>query len=484
MTSRGTGAASAGTTAIATVDPPWEFARWRACARAALRARIAPEALDWRDGEQGGLLPAADVLALPPVREAPAVPAPFLALAEALVCHRDAARHALPYRLLWRIVGGERALLDHAADADVRRAQEMAQAVRRDAHKMKAFLRFREVPGEPDAFVAWFEPAHDIVDRVAPFFARRFAGMRWAIVTPRRSVWWDGAALAFGAGGVRADAPADDAQDALWKTYYANIFNPARIKLDAMRAEMPRKYWKLMPETTLIPSLVRDAGARVDAMAAREAQATRRRIPAPLPAPPPPAAGTLEALNAGLRACRACELWQPATRAVAGEGPRDARIAIVGEQPGDQEDLAGRPFVGPAGQLFDRALAELGVDRATLYLTNAVKHFRFEQRGKARLHRNPAARHVAACRRWIEEELGLLQPAVVACLGATAAQAMFGRDFQLMAARGRWLDLADGRKGFATVHPSWVLRQPAGEARDAAWRGFVDDLARLFGKVP
>lgn len=466
--------------AVATVDPPWDFARWRDCARAAFRAGLAPESVDWRDGEQGGLLPAADVRDLAPVRAAPAVPADLLTLAETVVCHRDAARHALPYRLLWRIAAGERTLLANAADPDVRRAQELAQAVRRDAHKMKAFVRFREVPGEEEAFVAWFEPAQDIVDRVAPFFARRFAGMRWAIVTPRRSVSWDGTALAFGPGGVRADAPADDAQDALWKTYYANIFNPARLKLDAMRAEMPQKYWKLMPETALIPSLVREAGSRVQAMAEREAQAPRRRIPAPAPPPAAPAAGTMDALNAALRACRGCELWQPATQAVAGEGPRDARIAIVGEQPGDREDLAGRPFVGPAGQLFDRALGELGIDRSTLYLTNAVKHFRFEQRGKVRLHRNPEARHVSVCRSWIEQELLLVKPAVVACLGATAAQAMFGRGFRLMAERGRFIDLGDGRRGFATVHPSWVLRQPAGTARDAAWQGFVDDLARLF----
>lgn len=463
----------------AEVVPPWCLEAWRAAARAAWCAQVAPESLVWEGGAQGGLLAGTDVAALPATVAAPRVSAEFLALAGAVLCHRDPQRHAVLYRLLWRIASGERALLQRVTDADVHRAQQWAQAVRRDSHKMKAFVRFREVPGEEETFVAWFEPEHCIVDRVAPFFARRFAGMRWAILTPYRSVRWDGAALQFGAGAQRADAPADDAQDALWRTYYANIFNPARLNPDMMRQEMPQKYWKNLPETQLLPGLIREAGQRVREMAERAPAPVRRRIPA---APPPAVVATddsLGALRAAALECRRCPLWQPATQTVFGEGPHDAALMVVGEQPGDEEDLSGRPFVGPAGRLFDRALHELGIARAGLYVTNAVKHFRFEQRGKARLHRNPDRAHVEACRFWLAGELARVRPRVVLCLGATAARAVLGNDFALMAQRGQWQTLADGSRALATVHPSWVLRQRGGDAAEAAYRGFVDDLREL-----
>jgi DNA polymerase len=464
----------------ATVDPPWELDAWRDAARAALAADIAPEHVDWDGDSQGGLLVGTDVATLPPVRAVPRVSPEFLSLAGAVLCHRDPQRHALLYRMLWRIGRGERALLERATDADVHRAGVLDKAVRRDSHKMKAFVRFREVPGQDDAFVAWFEPEHFVVDRVAPFFARRFAGMRWAIVTPYRSAHWDGAVLALGPGGVRADAPADDAQEALWRTYYAHIFNPARLNPTMMRSEMPQKYWKHLPEAQLLPTLIRDAGQRVRGMAERAPEAPRRRIPQAPPAPAPPDADTLPGLHAAARACRRCELWQPATQAVVGEGPADARIVVVGEQPGDEEDLSGRPFVGPAGRLFDRALGELGIDRAGLYVTNAVKHFRFEQRGKRRLHRNPEAAHVNACGVWLQREFELLRPRVVLCLGATAARAVLGPDFRLMAQRGQWQALGEGTRVLATVHPSWVLRQGAGPAREAGYAGMVDDLRLLL----
>jgi DNA polymerase len=344
---------------------------------------------------------------------------------------------------------------------------------------MKAFVRFREIPGTPDAFVAWFEPQHYIVDRVAPFFARRFAGMRWAILTPYRSAHWDGEVLAFGPGGLRADAPDDDAQEELWRTYYANIFNPARINPRMMRQEMPQKYWKLLPEAQLLPDLIRDAGQRVRDMAERASEPPRRKIPLPPPAAPDPVDDSLASLKAAAQQCRRCPLWEPATQTVFGEGPEQARVMIVGEQPGDEEDLTGRPFVGPAGKLFNRALEELQLDRKEFYITNAVKHFRFEQRGKFRLHRNPEASHVQACRMWLQRELAMAHPDIVVCLGATAAHAVFGSRFRLMDRRGVWQTLPDGTRAFATVHPSWVLRQRS-DAREEAYGNFRDDLRLLL----
>jgi DNA polymerase len=261
------------------IEPPWDLDAWRAAARTALCAALAPEDIDWDGDAQATLLSAPDLASAVPVRAAPQVPSALFDLAGTVLCHRDPHRYALLYRIAWRIAQGERHLLACATDADVRRAADLAKAVGRDTHKMKAFVRFREVPGETDAFIAWFEPAHWIVDRVAPFFARRFAGMRWAILTPDRSAVWDGAALSFGPGAQRDDGPADDAREDLWRTYYAHIFNPARLNPRMMRQEMPQKYWKHLPETQLLPQLIRDAGARVRDMAEREAQAPRRRIP-------------------------------------------------------------------------------------------------------------------------------------------------------------------------------------------------------------
>ena len=267
----------------ARIDPPWDLDAWRTAARAGLRAGLWPEDIDWDGDAQGSLLAAPDLATAEAVHAAPEVPAALFELAGAVLCHREPQRHALLYRIAFRIAQGERHLLARVTDPDVRRAAELAKAVGRDTHKMKAFVRFREVPGEAEAFIAWFEPDHHILDRVAPFFARRFAGMRWAILTPYRSVAWDGHALRFGPGAQRADAPADDAREDLWRTYYANIFNPARLNPRMMRQEMPQKYWKHLPETQLLPGLIRDAGARVRDMAEREVTAGRRRRPSRRP---------------------------------------------------------------------------------------------------------------------------------------------------------------------------------------------------------
>lgn len=466
----------------ARIDPSWDDAQWHVAARHALAARVPPDAMDWRTDGEDVLLDSADVLQATPIAPLPRVPRSFLALAGQVACHRDAQRFHLLYRLLWRMThGGEHDVLGNPADGDVRRLHALAQDVRRASHKMKAFVRFREVPGEHDRFVAWFEPEHRVVDRVAPFFARRFAGMRWAILTPERSAVWDGSALRFAAGATRADAPRDDAGEALWRAYYAHIFNPARLNPTMMRKEMPQRYWKHLPEAALIPELTRGAGARVRDMAERMHVPPRRRIPQPIPATREQAGDaerSLDALRAAARGCRACPLWEPATQTVFGEGPEDARILLLGEQPGDMEDLTGRPFVGPAGCLLDRALSELGLDRGQMYLTNAVKHFRFERRGKFRLHRNPEPSHVQACRTWLAKEIERVRPDVIVCLGATAALAVFGARFRLMEQRGVWQALHDGTHAFATVHPAWVLRQHD-EHAERAYRAFVEDLRLL-----
>ena len=448
----------------------------------ALAAQVAPEFLSWSDASGGSLFDFPPVEALPAPARAPAVPAAFMGLASRVLAHRDPQRHALLYRLLWRLTHGEKGLLGNPLDEDVYRARVLEKTIGRDLHKMKAFVRFREVPGSKDHFVAWFEPEHQILDLVAPFFMRRFAGMHWAILTPYRSASWNGEALAMGEGALPSDAPDADASEAMWQTYYANIFNPARLNPRMMRQEMPQKYWKNLPEAHGLPGLIRDAGARVRDMAARAAQAPAkpRMVERALPAPKAtPHLEGVAALREAASTCRACPLWQPATQTVFGEGPIDARVMLVGEQPGDVEDLRGRPFVGPAGQVLDHALTELGIDRADLYLTNAVKHFKFARSGKVRLHAKANAAEQQACRRWLEAEIATVNPAIIVCLGATAAMALLGPGVELMKIRGKFQRLPDGRILLATVHPAWVLRQRGTESVDAAYRGFVEDLSRL-----
>ena len=194
---------------------------------------------------------------------------------------------------------------------------------------------------------------------------------------------------------------------------------------------------------------------------------------------PEPVDDSLGALRDAAMGCKRCDLWKPATQTVFGEGPPRARIVVVGEQPGDQEDLSGRPFVGPAGKIFDRALEELGIDRAGMYVTNAVKHFKFEVRGKVRLHRSPDPGQQRACRIWLDGELERVRPDAIVCLGAIAAKAILGSKFGLMKQRGQWQAQPNGTRVIATVHPSYILRQRDSETRHMAYAAFVRDLKPL-----
>ncbi|HUS28559.1 MAG TPA: UdgX family uracil-DNA binding protein [Kofleriaceae bacterium] len=395
------------------------------------------------------------------------VPRRFVALAEDAILHRERP-DALLYRALWRLMHGEPALVEDAADPDIRALSVMAGAVKRDLHKMHAFVRFRLVSEHgDDHYVAWYAPDHQIVERAAPFFAERFAAMRWTILTPERSVAWDGNELQFFAGVPRHAAPAADELEDLWRTYYASIFNPARANPRVMRQHMPARYWAAMPETALISDLLAAAAPRVETM-------TTHVTGKPLPV-----------LRDEARHCSACELCGPATQTVFGEGPVDARIVLVGEQPGDQEDLAGRPFVGPAGAVLDAALARAGIARDTLYVTNAVKHFRFLPRGKKRLHQRPTADQVRAYKPWLAAELAAIQPRVIVCLGATAALSLIGSRFSITRDRGRVVQTSWAETLLATHHPAAILRvDPADRPRYE--KELAEDLrtAVLRGSFP
>lgn len=192
--------------------------------------------------------------------------------------------------------------------------------------------------------------------------------------------------------------------------------------------------------------------------------------------PPHP---TLHSLQKAAKGCQACDLWQGGTQTVFGEGETNAKVIFVGEQPGDNEDMEGKPFVGPAGGLLDKALVEAGIDRTKVYVTNAVKHFKWEPRGKRRIHKKPNAVEIAACRPWLEAEIAVLKPKVVVCLGATAAQALLGRDFRVTQHRGEFVNSPLAPYVMATVHPSSILRAPDDETRHEEMRRFVTDLKKL-----
>jgi uracil-DNA glycosylase len=185
---------------------------------------------------------------------------------------------------------------------------------------------------------------------------------------------------------------------------------------------------------------------------------------------------TLESLREAAKVCHGCDLWRNAAQTVFGEGPSDAQLMFVGEQPGDQEDKAGRPFVGPAGRIFDQALEQVGIDRSSVYVTNAVKHFKWQPRGKRRIHQKPNAAELAACRPWLDAELSVLKPRVLVCLGATAAQALLGRTFRVTKQRGTPIDSPLADVVVATIHPSAILRA---RDRNAEYAGFVADLKQV-----
>ncbi|WP_439332087.1 UdgX family uracil-DNA binding protein [Paracoccus salsus] len=453
------------------------FASWRQAARQLASARVDPGRVAWRhpdsDPDLFGAAP------LPPVGPHPVVATrDFLQLAAQVASHSDPERWALLYQALIR-VQDDRRFLGNPADPLRDRLSRMARSVRRDIHKMHAFVRFHELPaqGPRRRFGAWFEPEHPILEAGAPFFARRFADMDWLIATPEGVARFAGDAVTYAPPESRPELP-PDASHGLWQTYFASIFNPARVKTAAMRSEMPVKYWKNLPETRLIPAMLADAPRRVEAMqeaGATEAPAFAARVTArlrQLPDDRPP--DSLEAAREQAMRCTRCDLCHAATQTVWGEGDRDAKLMIVGEAPGDHEDLQGQPFVGPAGRLLRDEAAAAGIERA--WLTNAVKHFKFATRGTRRIHRNPDGGEIRHCRWWLDLERRFVQPRLTVALGASAALALTGDGSPLTPRRGKVEIGRDGGRVLITWHPSLILRR-SGRPAEQARAEFASDLA-------
>ena len=480
-----------------TVDPGTGFATWRKAARGLLEEGTPPEEILW---EPAGLFGAEEAPAAG--KEAPVkVPPDFLKLAETVSHYNDPSRWALLYRILWRLTrGGERHLLEIASDADVSKAYNFAKAVRREIHKMHAFVRFKLISTDEatgrERYAAWFEPDHFVVEPATPFFRDRFTGMDWSIFTPKGCAHWIGGLFTLAPGIPKNPIEDPDALEAAWSTYYRSIFNPARLKVKMMQTEMPKRYWKNLPEAVHIRDLIEGSRPRTESMILTEGRPAR-------PAPALPYLEKLSALSSEVPTmeipaadvslpglpelkklaanCRACPLWENATCTVFGEGPGTARIMIVGEQPGDREDIAGQPFVGPAGKLLDRALAEAAIDRSASYLTNAVKHFKWTPRGKLRLHQKPDSGEIEACRPWLLAELKNVAPEILILLGGTAAQSLLGKTTQVTKRRGIVEAPHLAQKVILTVHPSYLLRLPDEAAKKREYGKFVEDL-KLAGR--
>jgi probable DNA metabolism protein len=457
---------------------------WKAAVRDLRLTGVEPGRVRFVTDEavQPGLFSSGEEQSQAKERGAFAVPRAFLETAATLILHRAPDRFDLMYRLLWRL-RDEPDLMRVASDADVAAAGERVKNVHRAAHKMKAFVRFRETrDADGERWVAWFEPAHRVLERTAPFFARRFTTMRWSILTPDGTAHWDGGAVIFGPPARPDEAPQEDEVEDFWRTYYASTFNPARLRTRMMQSEMPKRYWRNLPEASLIPELIASASARVEVMVSDPSSRPNekfQRLRAPVidrTATDDLVPNDLAGLGGGVQGCRRCPLWRDATQGVCGEGSVRARLMIVGEQPGDQEDLAGRPFVGPAGRLLDAALADAGVDRSQAYLTNSVKHFKHEPRGKRRLHKTPNAGEVQACRWWLDHERRLVGPRMILALGATAGLALLGRRPAIEAERGGVFETPDGAPVLLTLHPSYVLRLVDPEARQRARAALAEDI--------
>jgi probable DNA metabolism protein len=408
---------------------------WRQAARRLVLAGIEPAELSWSVGGRPAPLP--DVSGSFNVSRA------LVSLAALAFQAREPERFGLLYSLVWRSHAGEK-LLEDGDDADRLLARRMALAVRADAHRMRTNLRFLPVD-DGARFLGWYVPAHFVLEANAQLMARRFPDLAFSVVTPDGCAHWDGSALRFGPG--LRHAGDDEALQAWWDRHGAALLEQAEAGTSVPEAE----------DLDEIPRPPNQPAAG----------------PVVLPAVPD-AALIRAAKDAAL--CQRCPLFGPATQVVFGEGPANSTVMFVGEQPGDQEDIIGRPFVGPAGQMMDRAMQEAGIDRRAIYITNSVKHFKFVQRGKRRIHQTPEVPEIQACGGWLDIERDRIRPRLLVLMGGSAARAVMGRAVTISRERGRPILLPDGQTSFVTVHPSYLLRLPDAASRAREYAAFVRDL--------
>jgi uracil-DNA glycosylase len=417
-----------------------DWAGWRQATRSLVLAGVEPTDVRWSVGGKPHPLPEGT--------GSFNIPRALVGMASIAIQAREPERFALLYSLVWRAQSGEK-VLEQTDDSDLRLAQRMDFAVRAEAHRMRTLMRFMRVQ-DPDGerLLGWYAPAHFVLEANAQLIVHRFADDRLSIVTPDGSAHWDGSALRFATG---LTAPADDATlAAWWDAHQAAVLADAHEGTSVPQAEA-------LHESPRAPSLPPLGPVVLD-----------------LHADPDITHAWREAGD-----CRRCHLWEPSTQTVFGEGPAGAAAMFIGEQPGDQEDVIGRPFVGPAGQLLDRAMEEAGIDRRTIYITNAVKHFKFTPRGRRRIHQPPDAAEINVCRFWLDVERVRLRPKLLVLMGASGARAVLGRPVTVTRERGRAFKLPDGQLAFVTVHPSYLLRIPDEASKTREYAAFVRDLTAV-----
>jgi probable DNA metabolism protein len=411
---------------------------WRQAARAFVLAGAEPASLTWAVSS--------DRSPLPDTSGTFHVPRSLVLLASQAFQARDPERFGLLYSLFWRVKSGEALPED---DADLSLVRRMALSVRADAHRMRTNMRFLPVPENgATRFVGWFEPAHFVLQANAQLIARRFPGLTFSIATPDGSAHWDGTTLLFGSGLRHAED--DEALQAWWENHGKTLLEQATADVSVPEAEAVDEVPRSPDRPALGPVVLHTQPDPELLRTTREASV-----------------------------CHRCPLYEPATQTVFGEGPTNATVMFVGEQPGDQEDTIGRPFVGPAGQMMDRAMEEAGIDRRTAYVTNAVKHFKFTQRGKRRIHQTPEVPEIQACNFWLDSERTHVRPRLLVMMGGSAARAILGRSVTISRERGRPFNLPGGQAVFVTVHPSYLLRIPDAAAKAREYEAFVRDLKAI-----
>lgn len=450
---------------IVRIEP--SFISWREKARQLLAKKIHYNDVEWTHDENGMFFGEIwqDIQVKPGVVS---VPKEFMDLAISVSAFREMSTWSLLYRALYRLVFEEKRLLENPLDHDVMEMHSRAKLVSRDIHKMKAFVRFKEVQSDDGViYMAWHNPDHRIIRLAAPFFKDRFNGMKWVIMTNDETANWNGEELTFSPGVPKEDAPQFDDKEDLWKTYYRAIFNPARIKISAMKKELPVRHWKTLPETELITELIAEAPDRLEAFYDSQRKAPEVQFT------------SLEELNVNLAKCRACGICENATAPVPGAGPLNPKIMIIGEQPGNEEDLAGKPFIGPAGSVLNDALKRVGLDRSQMYLTNAVKGFKYLPKAHMRWHKGASISEITTCKSWLKKEIELVKPETIVCLGRSAALSIVGKMVKIENVRGKFFESAFAKNTIILPHPASILRDM--NDKEKAFEDFVTDWKKLSG---
>ncbi|MFM0200869.1 UdgX family uracil-DNA binding protein [Paraburkholderia fungorum] len=409
-----------------------------------------------------------------------AIPRELLSWLRTAACFRAPDRWSLVYRVLWRWTHGERNVLD-LGDPD---GALLDQRIRTVEHETDALLtltlfRRRDPSMGPPEFVGWYEPHHDLLERAAARFANRMGESTWMLATPHGAVFWNGMLLRIDrplveeyeqttqtstVSAMTGEAVTSTPTEALWLAYYASAFN-------AQPSPVPLRHWRMPPAGPPLPAHLARERSRLGAQSA--AVTVPPTPPLEYSAMTPP----LREPTGPLATCRRCALWRNAKHAVAGTGPAHAAIMVVGEQPGEHENQHGKPFTGPAGELLDAVLARAGLERQALYLTYAVKHYKWETLDGKRVHRIPVRREVEACQYWLEKELTRIAPRVVVTLGATALRALTGAHVNLSEYLGQTI-AHEGRLIVPAWHPSYALGMADATLREDVVTAMVKAFSR------